>query len=117
MGLVSSNVPAAVSTVASCRPAAVQLGHVMIILLSIKAFQSDASTWGCRYYSFHYAPLISDLAKFATGGKRSKVTIGGEVMSLDDDSWAPANGPVRPLVQLMAVLPLERCGHGSRLNT
>ncbi|KAL3145189.1 hypothetical protein ABBQ32_000941 [Trebouxia sp. C0010 RCD-2024] len=59
------------------------------------------------YYSFHYAPLISDLAKFATGGKRSKVTIGGEVMSLDDDSWAPANGPVRPLVQLMAVLPLE----------
>lgn len=29
-------------------------------------------------------------------------------MSAKDDSWAPAHGPVRPLVQLMAVLPPER---------
>ena len=34
-------------------------------------------------------------------------------MSVDDDSWAPANGPVRPLVQLMAVLPPERLDLGT----
>ena len=103
MGLVSSVVPAAV-----------QLGHDHTS--GKRVWQCDASTWGCRYYSFHYAPLISDLAKFATGAKRSKVTIGGDVMSLDDDSWAPAHGPVRPLVQLMAVLPPERCDHADILS-
>ncbi len=61
-----------------------------------------------RYYPYHYAPLISDLAKHATGGKRNKATIGSEVLSTEDDDWAPLNGPVRPLVQLMAVLPPER---------
>lgn len=85
-------------------PAVITLLWEVVLLTAI----DPAILLNCRYYPFHYAPLISDLAKFATGGRRSKATVGGEVMSLDDDSWAPANGPVRPLVQLMAVLPPER---------
>ncbi len=64
-----------------------------------------------RYYPYHYAPLVSDLAKNA-GGLGKHKTGGGR--KADSESWAPPHGPVRPLVQLMAVLSPRRCGRATR---
>ena len=57
-------------------PAVITLLWEVVLLTAI----DPAILLNCRYYPFHYAPLISDLAKFATGGRRSKATVGGEVM-------------------------------------
>ncbi|CAL8464765.1 g4300 [Coccomyxa elongata] len=58
------------------------------------------------YYPYHYAPLVSDLAK-QTGALckiKSPALIQPEVPE-PSGNWAPQYGPVRPLLQLMAVLP------------
>ena len=61
----------------------------------------------CRFYPYHYAPLISDLAKYtSTMGKTRLLGTGPE--DIDSESWAGGHGPVRPLLQLMAVLPPSR---------
>lgn len=68
----------------------------------------------CRFYPFYYAPLVSDLAKHATTVAKTKGITAKEAPDIgeEDDSvpgsWAPPHGPVRPLVQLMAVLPPAR---------
>ena len=59
-----------------------------------------------RYYPYHHAPLVSDLAKHT--GAIARLKAGGGRRDGAVDSWAPAHGPVRPLVQLMSVLPPSR---------
>ncbi len=63
----------------------------------------------CRFYRYHYAPLASDLAKFSTG--LHKIKAGKPFVKpkqAPDADWAEAQAPVRPLVQLMAVMPPSR---------
>lgn len=62
-----------------------------------------------RYYPFHYAPLMCDLAKHtkALGKAKPPKRMQGAGQELVE-SWAPRYGPVRPIVQLMAVLPPQR---------
>lgn len=60
-----------------------------------------------RYYPYHYAPLVADLAKHT--GAIARLKAGGGRRDGGADSWAPPHGPVRPLVQLMSVLPPRRC--------
>ena len=68
----------------------------------------------CRFYPFYYAPLVSDLAKHATTVAKTKGITAKEAPDIGEESdsvpgsWAPPHGPVRPLVQLMAVLPPAR---------
>ncbi|KAK9862054.1 hypothetical protein WJX84_007140, partial [Apatococcus fuscideae] len=56
------------------------------------------------FYPYHYAPLISDLAKY-TGSMGKTRLLGTGPEDIEADSWAGGHGPVRPLLQLMAVLP------------
>ncbi len=51
---------------------------------------------------------MSDLAKHT--GSMGKLRLQGVGLEdIDDSSWAGGHGPVRPLLQLMAVLPPSRC--------
>ena len=57
---------------------------------------------------------MSDLAKHATTVAKTKGITAKEAPDVGEEgdsvpgSWAPPHGPVRPLVQLMAVLPPAR---------
>ncbi|KAK9823577.1 hypothetical protein WJX72_003960 [[Myrmecia] bisecta] len=58
------------------------------------------------FYPYYYAPLVSDLCR--NTGALSKIKWSTGKSGLEDsagESWADGHGPVRPLVQLMAVLP------------
>ncbi|BDA50364.1 5'-3' exoribonuclease 2 [Coccomyxa sp. Obi] len=63
------------------------------------------------YFPHHYAPMMSDLAKHsgALGKIKSPAQIQPEAPE-PSGSWAPQYGPVRPLLQLMAVLPPQSAG-------
>ena len=50
---------------------------------------------------------MCDLAKHT--GAIARLKAGGGRRGGGADSWAPPHGPVRPLVQLMSVLPPRRC--------
>ena len=70
-------------------------------------------------FPYHYAPLMADLARYCgrMGGRPHKGVLAGPVgmrrglgctLTASPEEWAPKDGPVRPLLQLMSVLPPRR---------
>ncbi|KAF8063012.1 ALKBH8 [Scenedesmus sp. PABB004] len=81
----------------------------------------DGASW-TWCYPHHYAPLIQDLAKTKLWSKAGPAAKGVCVAPIplhrglvdphacELDEWAPPGGPVRPLLQLMCVLPAKSVG-------